>query len=99
MDADVAGERKVAVIIQTLARTLDLADSALGATIALHVLKTPMLYEVVGVLKDAPNQGMRLPVQAAIHVPLTTFLASGQLVVRTYGPAAGLAGALRRPVC
>ncbi len=95
-DADVAGTRDVAVINQTLSRALDLADSPLGATVALHWGKSPKVYEVVGVLKDAPNQGMRLPVQAAIHVPLTTFQASGQLVVRANGPIAGLAGSLRR---
>jgi ABC-type antimicrobial peptide transport system permease subunit len=38
---------------------------------------------------------MRAPVEPAIHVPLTAF-ASGQLVVRAYGPVAGLAGPVRR---
>jgi putative ABC transport system permease protein len=92
-DADVAGNRNVAVINQSLARALDLADSPLGATVALHQGKTSIVYEVVGVLQDTPNQGMRLPVQAAIHVPLTPW---GQLVVRSHGPIAGLADSLRR---
>ena len=95
-DADMAGNRNVAVINQTLARALDLADSPLGATVALHWGKTPTVYEVVGVLQDTPNQGMRLPVQAAIHVPLTTFQATGQLVVRAHGSIAGLVGSLRQ---
>jgi hypothetical protein len=80
-DADVAGKRNVAVINQTMARALDIADAALGVKVALHIETTPLVCEIVGVLKDAPNQGMRLPVQPAIHVPVTVFpFSPGQLV-------------------
>jgi ABC-type antimicrobial peptide transport system permease subunit len=96
-DADVAGKRNVAVINQTMARALDIADAALGVKVALHIETTPLVCEIVGVLKDAPNQGMRLPVQPAIHVPVTVFpFSPGQLVVRANGRAAGLVEPLWR---
>jgi predicted permease len=85
-DADIAGKRTVAVINESLARSLDIAGAPLGAIVALRVGKEPIRCEIVGVLKDAPNQGMRLPVEPAIHIPVTVFPAyPGQLVVRAQG--------------
>jgi predicted permease len=96
-EADVAGKQNVAVINETLARSLNIASAPLGAKVALHIGKEPILCEIVGVLKDAPNQGMRLPVQPAIHVPVTIFpIWPGQLVVRAHGRAAGLIDPLWR---
>ena len=100
-DADAAGRRNVAVINETLARALDIAGAPLGQEITLHMrvqMRTVTIpCEVVGVLKDAANQGTRLPVQPAIHVPATTFpFPPGDLVVRAYGRAAGLVEPLHR---
>lgn len=95
-DTDVAGKRKVAVINKTLARTLEIAGAPLGQQLVLHIWNTTVPCEVVGVLKDAPNQGMRLPVQPAIHLPTSAFPApAGILVVRANGRAAGLVEPLR----
>jgi putative ABC transport system permease protein len=96
-DADVAGERNVAVINETLARRLNIANSPVGAAVALHIGNDPTRYEIVGVLKDAPNHGLRLPVEPAIHVPVTTFpFSPGQLVIRAQGHANGLLDPLWR---
>jgi putative ABC transport system permease protein len=96
-DTDVAGKRKVAVINQALARTLNIAGGPLGQQVTLHILKATIPCEVVGVLKDAPNQGMGLPVQPAIHLPTSVFPAPpGILVVRANGRVAGLVEPLRR---
>jgi hypothetical protein len=96
-DTDVAGKRKVAVINQALARTLNIAGGPLGQQVELHIGNATISCEVVGVLKDAPNQGMRLPVQPAIHLPASAFPAPpGVLVVRANGRAAGLVEPLRR---
>lgn len=96
-DTDVAGKRKVAVINQALARTLEIAGAPLGTQLVLHIWNATIPCEVVGVLKDAPNQGMRLPVQPAIHLPTSAFPSPpGMLVVRANGRAAGLVEPLRR---
>jgi hypothetical protein len=80
-DTDVAGKRKVAVINQALARTLNIAGGPLGQQVALQVGNATIPCEVVGVLKDAPNQGMRLPVQPAIHLPASAFPAPPRILV------------------
>jgi ABC-type antimicrobial peptide transport system permease subunit len=96
-DADVAGNRNVAVINETLARRLDIANAPPGAAVALDIGTDPIRYEIVGVLKDAPNQGLRLPVEPAIHVPVTAFpFSPGQLVIRAQGRADGLIDQLWR---
>ena len=96
-DADVAGKRKVAVINQALARTIEIAGAPLGQQLALRIGEVTIPCEVVGVLKDAPNQGMRLPVQPAIHLPASVFPYPAEiLVVRANGRAAGLVEPLRR---
>jgi predicted permease len=97
-DSDVAGKRHIAVINETLARALDAAGTPLiGQQIELRVQGKVVEYELAGVLKDAPNVGLRLPIQPAIHVPVTAFpLPSRFLVVRAEGPADKLLETLRR---
>ncbi len=96
-DTDVAGKRKVAVINQALARMLGIAGAPLGQQVVLHMANAAISCEVVGVLEDAPNQGMRDPAQPAIHMPTSAFPSPpGNLVVRANSGAAALVEPLRR---
>jgi len=111
---DVANARKVAVVNQTLANRYFGSDDPLGRSIALTGLKTvrPSLavgtlddrladptFEIVGVVADIRNQGVRdAPVpEAFVPHTLTTAFARA-LLVRTADRPDDVLGRLRREV-
>jgi predicted permease len=56
-------------------------------------------FEVIGVVRDAPNRGLREPIAPAMYYPYTTSLSDTAVVlVRTTGNPAAADGELRRAV-
>ena len=99
--ADVAAKRKVAVINQQLATKFFGQEDPLGKTVTLAGLerapepdKSPN-FEIVGVVSDIKNHGLREAVLPQAYVP-TTLASYGAYIVfiRTIGNPAGLTKAL-----
>ncbi len=105
-EADVLGARKVAVVNQTLATRYFGTDDPIGHAINLKGLSTLRVsavenptFEIVGILADIKNQGLREPVlpEALIPDTLTTEFGRG-VVVRTAGAPASFLNSLKREV-
>ncbi len=105
-EADVLGARKVAVVNQALAQRYFGTENPIGRAINLKGLGTfsatavenPM-FEIVGIIADIKNQGLREPVLPEVLIPHTITKAfSPGVVVRTVGAPASFLNSLKREV-
>ena len=103
---DVADGRKVAVVNETLARRYYGDDDPVGRTIELKMLATlgagsvpDPVFEIVGVVADARNQGLQDPIMPEAFIPhsVTGAFERG-ILVRTAGPPLALLESVRREV-
>jgi putative ABC transport system permease protein len=107
-EADVNGARKVAVVNQTLATRFFGNESALGRTVNLTGLaKLPKTlspvsdptFEIIGVVSDTKNDGLRVPVMPEVFIPHTLTAAFGRaIVVRTIGSPEAVVKDFKREV-
>ena len=100
----------LAVINQTLARTYFPNEDAVGHSIKLPELKSvgnvsasassaDSWIQIVGVVGDSLNEGLRNPVSPAIFVPYTLSIPAGTVfLVRSEVPPMGLLSAVRRAI-
>ena len=103
---DVADGRRVAVVNETLARRYYGDDDPLGRTVELKMLATlggdsvtDPVFEIVGVVADARNQGLQDPIMPEAFIPhsVTGAFERG-ILVRTAGPPLALLESVRREV-
>jgi putative ABC transport system permease protein len=105
-EGEVADGRKVAVINQTFASRYFGADDPLGRPIELKMLATmpesPVadpVFEVIGVVADAKNQGIQDPIMPEAFVPYTITGAFNRgILVRTTGSPLALLNTVRGAV-
>ncbi len=107
-EADINGARKVAVVNQTLATRFFGNETPLGRTINLTGLaKVPStlspvsnpLFEIIGVVADTRNEGLRDPVMPEAFVPHTITAAFGRsIVMRTIGSPLAITKDFKREV-
>jgi putative ABC transport system permease protein len=103
---DVAGARQVAVVNETLGRRFFGTDDPIGRTIELKNLRTapdtPVanpVFEIVGVVADARNQGPQDAVMPEAFVPHSVTAAFERgILVRTSGPPLAMANEVRRAI-
>jgi len=76
-----AGETGVALVNETFARDFFGSEGSIGKSIA----KGAAVYQVVGVLKDAPYRDVREPILPAAYVPFQLPTRSAAFLVRTSG--------------
>jgi putative ABC transport system permease protein len=103
--ADVEGSRQVAVVNEALVRRYFGGQSPLGRSFRLTRLRTipnPVMdptFEVVGVVRDIANQGIRQPPAPQAFVPFTLRVRASYLVVtRTSGEPLGMARVVRHEI-
>jgi predicted permease len=102
--ADVAGARTVALVNETLVRQYFGRENPLGRLVRIDKLPAPTtaaepLFEVVGVVQDAANSGIRQPADPEIYVPHTLSSAGNRrLLVRSSINPARLTVAVRESV-
>jgi putative ABC transport system permease protein len=76
-EAEVNGARKLAVVNEAFARKYLRGENPIGALIHVPQLETladsvrDARFEIVGVIADAKNQGLQLPVEPEIWIPYT----------------------------
>jgi len=105
-DTEIAGARKVALVNQTLVRKYFGNEDPLGRQIRMKMLETipesPVpnaLFEIVGVVSDLRNDGVRDPVLPEVMLPYTiTGAFTRGILVRTAGPPMPLANSVRREI-
>jgi putative ABC transport system permease protein len=98
--------RKVAVINQTLATRYFGGQDPLGKTIKVNVLESlpdgampSPVFEIIGVIADAKNRGIKDPPEPEMFVPYTVTGAFQRgLLVRTQGDPGAIANSVRREV-
>jgi putative ABC transport system permease protein len=105
-DADVSGARRVAVVNQTLVTKFFGHEDPLGQRIKLKMLETlpegPVenpVFEIVGVIADAKNQGIKDPPSPEAFVPYTlTGAFERGILVRTHGDPGAMLQSVRREI-
>jgi putative ABC transport system permease protein len=102
--ADVERSQHVAVINETFARRYFASEDPLGRTIRLSTLATmrppvtdPM-FDVIGVVRDAANQGLREPPFPQVYVPFTLRPVLLTFVMRTSNDPMRILNALRNEI-
>jgi putative ABC transport system permease protein len=99
-EADVNGFQPVALVNERFVRTRVTGPAALGQVVRLPRLKDPPFsaanaaFQIVGVVRDAPNAGLADPIMPEIYVPFTATGMPNLLVVRTQGDPAGVTRAV-----
>jgi MacB-like protein/FtsX-like permease family protein len=106
--ADDARARAVAVINETMVRQLwnpigrhvrDMSFAARRPQWLLNAAGQDGWFEIIGVMRDAPNQGLPEPIAPAIYYPYTAALGDGAvLLVRTKGNPSAAESELRAAV-
>jgi predicted permease len=104
--AEVDGARKVAVVNQTLVTRYFGEEDPIGRRVKLSMLETfresPVadpVFDIIGVISDAKNQGIDEPVMPEVFVPYT--LTGGferGILVRTHGDPEALINSVRREI-
>ncbi len=105
-EAEVDGARKLAVVNQTLVARYFGQEDPLGQRIKLTMLETfkegPVpdpTFEIIGVVKDAKNQGIQDPVTPEVFIPFTlTGAFERGILVRTERNPELLVNSLRREI-
>jgi predicted permease len=103
---DVAGARRVAVVNQTLVTKYFGGEDPIGRQITIETRgpepDTPVehpVFDVIGVIADAKNNGIRDPVQPELLVPYTmTGNFERGILVRTAGDPAGMLNSVRKEI-
>jgi putative ABC transport system permease protein len=103
---DVSGVRKVAVVNETLVKKYFGSEDPIGRQVKLTMLETfpdgPVpapLFDIVGVIADAKNNGIQDPPQPEVLVPYTiTGGFQRGILVRTAGDPAGLLNSVRKEI-
>jgi predicted permease len=97
---DVAGAPPVIVVNETLAKRLWPRETAVGHRIAMSSGGTPVWRTITGVVKDVRERGYELEMKPGVYIPFAQFPGTWalpeNLIVRTKGDPAALAGAVRR---
>jgi predicted permease len=99
----------VGVINETMARRYWPSDSPIGQRIRLGALRPPVFgvdspgndqwIEIVGVVGDVRNDGLRKPVLPGVYVPYTLWVADAALLLtRATGPQATIVDAVKRQI-
>jgi putative ABC transport system permease protein len=104
--AEVDGARKVAVINQTLVTRYFGQEDPIGQRIKLSMLESfregavaDPVFDIIGVISDAKNQGIEDPVSPEVFVPFT--LTGGferGILARTHGDPEALVNSVRREI-
>jgi len=105
-DADVNGARRVAVVNQTLVTKFFGQEDPLGQRLKLKMLETfpegPVenpVFDIVGVISDAKNQGIQDPPRPEAFVPYTlTGAFERGILVRTHGDPKAMLQSVRREI-
>jgi predicted permease len=105
-EGEVTGARKVAVVNQALAERYFGPEDPIGRRVELKGLATlresPVeepSFEIVGVVADAKNQGVREPAQPEALIPHTLTAAMGRgILVKTAGSPLSVLNSLKREV-
>jgi putative ABC transport system permease protein len=105
-EVDVNDARKVAVVNQTLVTRYLAPEDPIGRQIRLSELKTlpngavdDPVFEIVGVISDAKNQGLQEPVLPEVFVPYTiTGAFERGILVRTHSDPAAMLNSVRREI-
>ena len=105
-EADVNGARRVAVVNQTLVTKYFGHEDPIGQRIKLKLLETlpegPVenpVFEIVGVIADAKNQGIQDPPRPEAFVPYTlTGAFERGILVRTHGDPGAMLQSVRREI-
>lgn len=104
-EEDIADARKVAVVNEAFVRRYLPDDRPLGRRMRLAGLETAAepvhgaWFEIVGVVGDVTNRGLRAPTEPEVWIPSTiTGSAAQALIVRTSQDPAALTNAVRREV-
>jgi len=105
-EAEVIDARKVAVVNQTLAKRYFGNDDPIGRQIKLVMLETDLdppirnpVFEIVGVVADAKNRGIRDPTWPGVFVPYTvTGDINGGILVRTNRDPLLMVNAVQREI-
>jgi putative ABC transport system permease protein len=105
-EAEVNDARKVAVVNQTLVDRYFPREEPLGQRIKFNLLETlpngkvdNPVFEIVGVIADAKNRGIRDPPMPEVFVPYTlTGAFMRGILVRTHGPPEALLNSVRREI-
>jgi putative ABC transport system permease protein len=103
---DITGARKVAVINQTLVNKYFGSDDPIGRQVKLSMLETfpgsPVpapIFDVVGVIADAKNQGIENPPEPEVLIPYTmTGGFQRGILVRTAADPAAMLNSVRREI-
>jgi predicted permease len=105
-EVEVNDARKVAVVNQTLVQKLFSKEDPIGQRIKLNFLETfPQakvenpVFEIIGVISDAKNQGVQEPPRPELFIPYTiTGAFERGILVRTAGDPAAMLGAVRKEI-
>ena len=105
-EVEVSGARKVAVINQTFARKYFGDEDSLGRQVKINGLETmpdsPVsnpVFEIVGVVADAKNQGIKDPPRPEMFIPYTVTGAFERgILVRTAGNPLVMLNSVRREI-
>ena len=103
---DVSGARKMAVVNETLVKRYFGSEDPIGRQVKLSMLETfpdgPVpapLFDIVGVIADAKNNGIQDPPQPEVMVPYTiTGGFQRGILVRTAGEPAALLNSVRKEI-
>jgi putative ABC transport system permease protein len=105
-EAEINDARKVAVVNQTLAGRYFPREEPLGQRIKFKLLETlpngkvdDPVFEIVGVISDAKNRGIKDPPMPEVFVPYTlTGAFMRGILVRTHGAPEALLNSVRREI-
>jgi ABC-type antimicrobial peptide transport system permease subunit len=105
-EADVAGARKVAVINQTFSRQYFGTDNPIGQQVRIKDLETlrdsPVanaVFEIVGIMGDAKNQGIQDPARPEMVLPFTITNAFERgVLIRTAGDPLAMQNVVRHEI-
>jgi putative ABC transport system permease protein len=105
-EVEVNGARKSVMINQTLATKYFGTDDPLGRSIKINMLETNRdaavpnpVFEVVGIVADAKNQGIQEPVRPEMFIPYTATAAFERgILVRTANEPGAMLNALKKEI-
>ncbi len=103
-DADVNGARRVAIVNQTLVTRYFGQEDPIGRQIKFKLLETEQpienpVFEIIGVVSDAKNQGIQDPPSPEAFIPYTVTGAFERgIMARTHGDPAALIDRVKREV-
>ena len=98
---DTSGKRAVAVVNERLVAQHFPGVDPIGRTVALRLPGVPQTapassFEIVGVAADARNRSLPDPIVPAVYVPTSVGPTRYSLLIRTAGPPAAMAEAVKR---